>query len=285
MKAAGSHIRAWRPAIPGISEVLHATFTDFAYPPHTHDGWTLLIVDDGCISYQLARRHYTAYGQTVTLLPPQIPHDGSTVYGSFRKRVLYLETTELDVELAAVAVDRPALPDLTLHRRIASLHQSLTEAANDPEPEIRLAFIIERLRRHLGQVPDAEHTGRQRMLAHALRDLLDEHFVRGMRLQEAATLLGVNVTHLIRAFSAEFGISPHQYVIGRRVSLARRLLLAGEPVEQVAGTAGFYDQPHLTRSFRRIVGMTPGQFARSAGRLAPHSGLTGPPAMSGPSTA
>lgn len=270
MMAAGSRIRAWRPAIPGISEVLHATFTDFAYPPHTHDGWTLLIVDDGCISYQLARRQYTAYGQTVTLLPPQIPHDGSTVYGSFRKRVLYLETTELDIELSAVAVDRPALPDPTLHHRIASLHQSLTEAANGLESEIRLAFIIERLRRHLGQATDAGHTGRQRALAHALRDLLDEHFVRGMRLQEAAALLGVNVTHLIRAFSAEFGISPHQYVIGRRVSLARRLLLAGEPVEQVAGAAGFYDQPHLTRSFRRIVGMTPAQFARSAGQLAPH---------------
>ena len=264
MVAATSRIKAWRPAVAGISEVLHATFTSFAYPLHTHDAWALLIVDDGCISYRLARRQHTAHGQLVTLLPPHVPHDGSTMDGGFRKRVLYLETTELSAESASVAIERPVLQDAALHDKIAWLHQSLVLAADDLESESRLAFILERLRRHLGQPVDAEQAGRQRMLAHALRDLLDQHFVDGLRLQEAGVLLGANTTHLIRAFSAEFGISPHQYMIGRRVSLARRLLLAGIPVEQVAATAGFYDQSHLTRSFRRIVGMTPGQFARSA---------------------
>jgi AraC-like DNA-binding protein len=40
-------IRAWRPQVPGVAEVLHAHMTSHVYPMHTHESWTLLIVDDG----------------------------------------------------------------------------------------------------------------------------------------------------------------------------------------------------------------------------------------------
>ena len=49
-------VRAWKPPSPGIREVFHARFTEHAYPPHTHDDWTLFIVDDGAIRYDLDRR-------------------------------------------------------------------------------------------------------------------------------------------------------------------------------------------------------------------------------------
>jgi AraC-like DNA-binding protein len=63
-------------------------------------------------------------------------------------------------------------------------------------------------------------------------------------------------------FSREFGISPHQYLTGRRVDLARRLLLDGMPPGEAAAAVGFYDQSHLNRTFRRHVGTSPGRFAR-----------------------
>jgi AraC-like DNA-binding protein len=64
----------------------------------------------------------------------------------------------------------------------------------------------------------------------------------------------------VRAFSAAYGIAPHQYLTARRVDRARRLLLDGLPVGEVAVAAGFYDQAHLTRHFRRLVGVTPGRY-------------------------
>lgn len=49
----GSHeIRAWKPPIHGVREVFHARFTTHAYPPHTHDVWTVFIVDEGAIRYR-----------------------------------------------------------------------------------------------------------------------------------------------------------------------------------------------------------------------------------------
>lgn len=73
---APAEVRAWRPAVPGIMEVFHAHFTDHAYPMHVHDSWTLLIVDDGAVRYDLDRHEHGALDSMVTLLPPSVPHNG-----------------------------------------------------------------------------------------------------------------------------------------------------------------------------------------------------------------
>ena len=82
--------------------MFHARWADHAYPVHTHDTWTLLIVDDGVIGYDLDRRRgQVASASGVTLLPPHVPHDGHALTGSgFRKRVVYLDDTYLDPTLA-----------------------------------------------------------------------------------------------------------------------------------------------------------------------------------------
>ena len=93
----GEWVRAWKPAVPGIHEVFHARFVDHAYPPHTHDTWTVFIVDEGAIRYDLETRHRGAAGARVTILPPHVVHDGRAASGAgFRKRVLYVGTDVLD---------------------------------------------------------------------------------------------------------------------------------------------------------------------------------------------
>ncbi len=62
--------------MPGVTEVLHARMTSHVYPMHTHEAWTLLIVDDGSIRYDLHRSEHGAVARAVTLLPPQVPHNG-----------------------------------------------------------------------------------------------------------------------------------------------------------------------------------------------------------------
>jgi len=92
----GPEITAWRPNVPGIHEVFHARFTTHAYPSHTHDAWTLLIVDAGVVRYDLDRHEHGALRSQVTLLPPGVPHDGRSVRPEgFRKRVLYLASDTL----------------------------------------------------------------------------------------------------------------------------------------------------------------------------------------------
>ncbi|POX41108.1 AraC family transcriptional regulator [Streptomyces sp. Ru73] len=256
-------VRAWRPAVAGIAEVYHAHLTGHAYPLHTHGAWTLLIVDDGMVRYDLDRHEHGALRTGVTLLPPHVPHNGSPITpDGFRKRVLYLdpEAAGLGEEYIGLAVDAPVLADAALRDRIHRLHDALVLPGEELESESRLAFIAERLRRHLerrgGPAAPAAAPG----LAHALRDLLDARLAEGLTLREASGLLHAHPAHLVRAFSREFAISPHQYLTARRVDAARRLLLDGMAPRDAAVAAGFHDQPHLTRHFKRVLGVPPGRF-------------------------
>ncbi|MEY9967138.1 AraC-like DNA-binding protein [Streptacidiphilus sp. MAP12-16] len=272
-------VSAWRPPVAGVVEVFHAHFTEHAYPMHVHDAWTLLIVDDGAVRYDLDRHERGTPNGTVSLLPPHVPHNGSSATPEgFRKRVLYLDMTQLDQRFIGPAVDGPDLTDPVLRRRVGQLHTALANRGDEFEAESRLALIGERLRGHLlgqlrrasafgGAVPDLS-------VARTLRDLLDERLTEGIALDEAARLVHAHPTHLVRAFSGVFGIAPHQYVVSRRIDLARRLLLDGQPPREVASAAGFYDQSHLTRHFKRIVGTTPGRYARTVthDRLRPAHG-------------
>jgi AraC-like DNA-binding protein len=76
--------------------------------------------------------------------------------------------------------------------------------------------------------------------------------------------LGVGPTHLARGFKTTFGIAPHAYVVTRRLEVARDRILAGQPLADVASEVGFFDQAHLTRRFKRFLGVTPGRFPTGA---------------------
>jgi len=257
-------VTAWRPAARGIHEVLHARFVDHAYPVHTHDTWTLLIVDAGCVRYDLDGREHAASTSTVTLLPPHVPHDGRSVGPEgFRKRVLYLGGEVLDESLVGAAVDQPALRDPLLRRRVGQLHAALAGRGAELEVESRLALIGERATQHLRQAVAAPVLRRDAELACRFRDLLDERLPGTPTLAEAAELLFAHRGHLVRCFSREFGMPPHAYVTGRRVDRARRMLLDGRPAAEVATAAGFYDQSHLSRHFGRMLGVSPSSYARS----------------------
>jgi len=269
--ADGMRVRAWRPEIPGVVEVFHAHMTSHVYPMHTHESWTLLIVDDGMVRYDLHRHEHGALEQAVTLLPPHVPHNGrAATSAGFSKRVVYLDLWHLPASFVGQAVDQPTMSDPRLWQRIHQLHHVLGRPGEEFEAENRLAFIAERLRGHLTRRGDPDATPPDATVADDLRDLIAARFRENVTLREASDALHAHPAHLVRMFSRKFGISPHQYLTSRRVDLARRLLLDGMPPSMAAAEAGFYDQSHLSRHFKHVLGTSPGRYARSG------PALTGP---------
>jgi AraC-like DNA-binding protein len=274
---AACRVDAWVPAVPGIAEVLHARLVDYAYPPHCHDTWTVLIVDAGAIRYDLDSRHCGAARQTVAVLPPGVIHDGQAAPGTvgFRKRNLYLDAGFLPAGLIGAAVDHTTIIDPQLRSAIAGVHDVLVAdvadvanggddvAGDGLDAEGRLALVGERIAAHLGVAAEPATPTDERSLARRLRLLLDEHTVEPITLERAAAQLGRSVPHLVRSFTRQYGVSPHAYVIGRRIERARRQLLRGARPAEVATAVGFYDQAHLTRHFKRHTSTTPARYAAS----------------------
>lgn len=93
-------------------------------------------------------------------------------------------------------------------------------------------------------------------------ELLRERLDTEVTLDALADHAGADKFHLCRAFRAQVGLPPHAYLTRLRIMRAKELLAAGVRPSDIAPRVGLYDQSQLNRHFRRIVGTTPGAYAR-----------------------
>jgi AraC-like DNA-binding protein len=99
----------------------------------------------------------------------------------------------------------------------------------------------------------------ERVIAH-----IETRFAERIHLAELAAVAHVSVGHFCRAFKGTFGQRPRSYVMHRRVAHAKHLMVfTSAPLSQVALACGMVDQPHFSRVFRQLTGMTPGAWRRS----------------------
>ena len=96
-------------------------------------------------------------------------------------------------------------------------------------------------------------------IARVLRHI-DDHLGQPLSLAELAEMAGLSVWRFATVFRQQVGIAPHRYICRQRVQRAQALMLEGLPPATAASEAGFYDQSHLSRHFKSICGITPGQF-------------------------
>ena len=94
------------------------------------------------------------------------------------------------------------------------------------------------------------------------RELLCDLVAHDVPLAAIAREVGLSREHLLRAFRAEFGTTPHSYVMQVRVARARAMLAAGSSAGAAAVACGFCDQSHMNRWFGKTFGVTPGRYAR-----------------------
>jgi AraC family transcriptional regulator len=100
----------------------------------------------------------------------------------------------------------------------------------------------------------------------AVVEYIEEHLDASPTLEQLAAVARVSPYHFARQFKAATGLPPHQYVIARRVERAQQLLQQDRDLSlaEIAACAGFSDQSQFSHHFKRLVGVTPGQFQMSA---------------------
>ncbi len=95
-----------------------------------------------------------------------------------------------------------------------------------------------------------------------VRDFIEAHYDQELSLSALSRAAGLHEVYIVRAFRELYGIPPHAYQLRRRVLEARKHLDAGLPPAQASLAVGFYDQSHLNRHFKRVLGLTPGKYQR-----------------------
>jgi AraC family transcriptional regulator len=89
-------------------------------------------------------------------------------------------------------------------------------------------------------------------------EYMEASLLRDVRLKELASVAGLSPSHFGRAFKASTGVTPHRWIIQRRIQLAQRLMReSGKSIVIASQMAGFANQSHFTKAFRAITGATP----------------------------
>ena len=98
-------------------------------------------------------------------------------------------------------------------------------------------------------------------------EFISENFTRSLKLDEICTAADLSASYLIRSFNKHYGMTPHTYLINRRIQYSREQLRRGRTIADVALDAGFADQAHFQRAFKQFLSATPGQY-RGRGQVA-----------------
>jgi AraC-like DNA-binding protein len=122
------------------------------------------------------------------------------------------------------------------------------------------AFVVAVTRHAVPKRPPAE-ASKGKLAIERAKTHLSARFNESVNLKELATVAKLSRFHLVHAFTREVGMPPHTYQVHVRVERARRLLQQGMSPVEVAGYVGFADQSHLARHFKRIMRLTPSEYA------------------------
>ena len=251
---------------------LHAFYTTHAYPRHSHDYYVFALIERGVQSCTYEGKKDITLPGGLLLLNPGAVHTGEPAdEHGFEYRALYptvehmrratSELTGRSASLPFFSTLRHYRPDLTAAMR--ALHIALGEGSDTLECESRFLWLLNKLVASYGDPqPIEREIGQEQRAVQRAREYIDSHFAEGVSLERLADEVGLSPYYLLRVFRATFGMPPHAYLESVRVREAQRLLASGIPSAQVALATGFSNQGHFTNRFKRMIGVTPGQYAQ-----------------------
>lgn len=261
----------WWAADLGGLELFRATLREFSFRPHAHEEFFIALTEAGLVTpiYRRGRR-VLGPGDLIVLNPEEAHAGGPPGGGSWSYRALYPGRALLREITAEFPAGPAALPEFgqeaVRDREVAASLRRFHRLTESPgssilERETHLARALVLLAgRHALRPAEPRPAGREPGPVSRAREYLDQHAADNVTLAELARLAGLSPFHLCRVFRRSVGMTPHTYQTHLRVRQAKSLLRAGRPIASAAIGAGFYDQAHLTRHFKRIVGVPPGRY-------------------------
>jgi AraC-like DNA-binding protein len=252
-------------------ECLDARFVEHVFAPHFHEEYVVNTLREGVQTYHYQGSVHRAGRGALVLVNPGVVHTGEAgvargwAYRGFYPSAAFMRG--LAGELTGQAQAEPFFRDTVvldpdLNGRLEQLYQVLSRSDDRLLRESLLYAVFgDVIRRHMQLRPLSE-SGAGTGLARA-RTMLADRLADNLSLQELAQEAGLSPYHLSRAFHQAYGLPPIAWRNQLRVVQARGWLAQGLAPAEVAARVGFADQSHLTRQFRRALGITPGAYQQA----------------------
>jgi AraC-like DNA-binding protein len=259
------------PALPEV-DLLDASYVRHSFGKHTHATYVIAAITTGVEAFHYRGRLEVAGAGSLALVDPDTLHTGQAGDpGGWSYQVVYPSVERMSAVAAdlgagsgTLGFNSPVAVDEELNQLVQRVHRAAGQnqvLAASTLLELALARVVRGHAR--GRSPDRQPPADGLRAAQQARDLLVARIADPPTLDELAAAVQARPFPLLRAFRSVYGLPPHAWLTQHRVGSARRLLDAGTMPAEAAVTVGFVDQAHLTRHFRRIVGVPPGAYQRA----------------------
>jgi AraC family transcriptional regulator len=230
-------------------------------PRHAHDQSSLIVTVRGRFTERAARQRRTITPGTVMLRAA-----GEIHADDFAEQTVCL-AVPLSSSFFAANIDQPAPPPVTIVKagpRVAALCARLAResASADPMSDITARGIMLEL---LAEILRGDETTHRRVAQGValMRERIVIAFAEPLRIAALAASVGLAPARLSRMFKRQYGCTPTEMLRDERVAQAAALIRQRRfCLKDIAGRCGFYDQSHFSNIFRRVMGMTPRQYAQ-----------------------
>jgi AraC-like DNA-binding protein len=274
LNAAHSEERAkfWRDPVLNNLEMLRATYVTHTFSRHTHEGYAIGVIEAGVeeFTYQGAA-HSAPAGSVVVIHPGEVHTGNAGTPAGWTYRMLYPEVTLVQKATSELVGQRqmqlpyfpnPVIQDRQLAAQLRQLHIAMENSTSPLERESRFLWTLAQMvMRYADERPYLAPVGQEHSVVQRIQDYLRANYADTISLEQLAYIANLKPLRLLRVFRKEVGLPPHAYLVQVRVTRAKVLLGMAVPIAQVAADTGFTDQSHLTRHFKRLVGVTPRQYA------------------------
>ncbi|HEY9644447.1 MAG TPA: AraC family transcriptional regulator [Coleofasciculaceae cyanobacterium] len=264
-------VKFWRDPALNNTELLRATYVTHSFSRHTHEGYAIGVIDAGIEEFTYRGSTHQAPAGSIVVVHPGEAHTGHAgTPDGWKYRMLYPDVDLLQRAIAEVQegvqtipyFPQPVIQDVELAGQLSRLHRVLEAADSQLERESRFLWTLTQLiTRHADRISKIAAIGQEHLAVLRVRDYLHAHFAESVTLGYLSEMADLKPLRLLRVFQREMGLPPHAYLVQIRVKRAKTLLALGEAIAQVALDTGFTDQSHLNRHFKRLVGVTPRQYA------------------------
>lgn len=262
----------WRIPVLQNLEMRRSHYVTYAFAPHMHEGYAIGVIEHGANVFDCrGTPHIARTGRLIVYNPYEV-HTGRAENSSgWTYRMVYPQLPLIE-RIMALFSERPARPpffpqsvihDDDLAQRFVAFHQAIAGASSPLAAESQfLALFSLLLTRHAHVQLTYPPIRAEHRVVRRVQEYLMAHYTEHITLDHLAHLAQFSPVHLLRVFRSATGLPPHAYIVQLRIAHAKTLLQQGCPIAHVALEVGFVDQSHFGKHFRRLVGLTPGQFAQ-----------------------
>jgi len=254
----------------GGLEVLDAKYTHQNFSRHSHEGFTIGVIQKGAQKFYRTGANHVAPQDSIILVNADQVHNGqSATDDGWEYKAMYplpeqfAEASQGFNQQGVVPYfPEPVVHDPELAQQLRLVFDAL-ESSNNRLLRETLVYgtLVKLMNRHGKQRPEFEVQGRSKLTL--AKEFLDDFPQADTSLQELASLSNLSPYYFARSFQKEFGLPPHAYQVQARLRYATKLIKLGHSLKDVAQEAGFHDQSHFHRHFKRAMGVTPKQYAQS----------------------